>query len=175
MYANSPAAQHLVKIKSLKLIIKSMARIISQALHRHRYIKYPPSIVLPQTRYLSFKAQMIEIDLDSSSTAASGGESEADRLAIKKLEDIVQKIIVQRATPDWLPFMPGWSFWVPPQRRPNTIVDWMSKVANQLTEEETLSLTTVRGWPCSSFLFEGTTDILILLVDLFKICSLNLD
>ncbi|KAJ0090992.1 hypothetical protein Patl1_14165 [Pistacia atlantica] len=138
-----------------------MARIIPQALHRHRYLKFPPSILLAQTRHHSFKAQLIEIDLDSSSSTASRGEGEADRLAIKKLEDIVQKIIVQKATPDWLPFMPGWSFWVPPQRRPNTIVDWMSKLANQLTEEETLSLTTVRGWPCSSFLLEdlGKMDI----------------
>ncbi|XP_044471052.1 uncharacterized protein LOC123200033 isoform X2 [Mangifera indica] len=133
-----------------------MARIISQSVQRHLYVKSPPLILLPHTRHRSFKAQVIEIDLESSSSSptSSGGDSEADRLAIKKLEEIVQSIIVQKATPDWLPFMPGWSFWVPPPRRPNTIVDWMSKLSNQLTEEEMLSLTTVRGWPCSSFLLE---------------------
>lgn len=147
-----------------------MARIISQSVQRHLYLQSPPLILLPHTRHRSFKAQVIEIDLESSSAShtASGGDSEADRLVIKKLEEIVQSIIVQKATPDWLPFMPGWSFWVPPPRRPNTIVDWMSKLSNQLTEEEMLSLTTVRGWPCSSFLLEGINDILIKRVGMFE-------
>lgn len=154
-----------------------MARIISQSVQRHLYVKSPPLILLPHTRHRSFKAQVIEIDLESSSASptSSGGDSEADRLAIKKLEEIVRSIIVQKATPDWLPFMPGWSFWVPPPRRPNTIVDWMSKLSNQLTEEEMLSLTTVRGWPCSSFLLEGINDILIKRVGMFEKFSLYLD
>lgn len=63
---------------------------------------------------------------------------------------------MQRSTPDWLPFRPGSSFWVPP-RSPKSlnVVDLVSKLANPMTEEEQLSLTTVRGWPSSEFFVQG--------------------
>ncbi|CAN4112930.1 unnamed protein product [Withania somnifera] len=50
--------------------------------------------------------QLIEIDLDSSSTGSDGG--------IRKLEEVIHSVIVRRSAPDWLPFLPGSSYWVPP-------------------------------------------------------------
>ncbi|KAK7329746.1 hypothetical protein VNO77_23923 [Canavalia gladiata] len=36
----------------------------------------------------------------------------------KLLEEHVHRITVKKATPDWLPFLPGSSFWVPPPPSP---------------------------------------------------------
>ncbi|PON74153.1 hypothetical protein PanWU01x14_053630 [Parasponia andersonii] len=94
---------------------------------------------------------IIELDL-SSSPSSSDGESEA--LMIKRLDDVVQRIIVQRATPDWLPFLPGSSFWVPPRRNSLKFTDLVDKLHDQLGDEESLSLPSDRGWPCTEFLVE---------------------
>jgi hypothetical protein len=74
---------------------------------------------------------------------------------LKKLDDIVQRILVQKATPDWLPFVPGSSFWVPPRRSPLGVSDFVGKLADKLSYEESLSVATDRGWPCSHFLIDG--------------------
>ncbi|PON86729.1 hypothetical protein TorRG33x02_174590 [Trema orientale] len=96
---------------------------------------------------------IIELDLSSSSPSpSSDGESEV--LMIKKLDDIVQRIIVQRATPDWLPFLPGSSFWVPPRRNSLKFTDLVDKLHDQLGDEESLSLSSDRGWPCAEFLVD---------------------
>ncbi|XP_062077419.1 uncharacterized protein LOC133782211 [Humulus lupulus] len=91
--------------------------------------------------------RLIEVDLSSQSP---DGESEA--LMIKKLDDIVHRIIVQRATPDWLPFLPGSSFWVPPRRDPFKFSDLVDKLTDRLSDEESLSLSSDRGWPCAHLL-----------------------
>ncbi|KAK1349788.1 Serine/arginine repetitive matrix protein [Heracleum sosnowskyi] len=99
--------------------------------------------------------QLIEVDLDSSSSPSDG-----EVLGIKKLEDVIHNIIVKRSAPDWLPFIPGSSYWVPPprtRRRQGGVVDVLGKLANYspsgLSDEESLSLSTVNGWPSSSFYF----------------------
>lgn len=95
----------------------------------------------------SGKVKFIEIDLESSSFAA-----DSEVLAIRKLDDFVQKIIVERSTPDWLPFVPGSSFWVPPRRnKPRKVVDLFDKLVEPLTKEESPSLANARGWPCLDF------------------------
>ncbi|XP_060172177.1 uncharacterized protein LOC132603233 isoform X2 [Lycium barbarum] len=33
---------------------------------------------------------------------------------MRKLEKVIHSVIVRRSAPDWLPFMPGYSYWVPP-------------------------------------------------------------
>ncbi|XP_021276439.1 uncharacterized protein LOC110410862 [Herrania umbratica] len=94
-------------------------------------------------RHFSSKAKLIEIDLDSSSSTAS---------AINKMEEMFHAIMVQKSTPDWLPFLPGSSFWVPlPPKGSKRVADVIEQLSNQLTREEFLSLTTGRGWPCFSF------------------------
>ncbi|CAK9329867.1 unnamed protein product [Citrullus colocynthis] len=95
----------------------------------------------------SGKVKFIEIDLESSSF---GPDSEV--LAIRKLDDFVQKIIVERSTPDWLPFVPGSSFWVPPRRtKPRRVVDLFDKLVEPIIKEDSPSPANARGWPCLDF------------------------
>ncbi|XP_022730412.1 uncharacterized protein LOC111285305 [Durio zibethinus] len=120
-----------------------MAPMLSKSLVLRRSIlDHCPSFL----RHFSSKAELFEIDLDSASSSAS---------AINKMEEIVHNIIVQKSTPDWLPFLPGSSFWVPlPRHGSKRVSDFIEQLTNQLTHDEYLSLTTGRGWPCISF-FDG--------------------
>ncbi|KAK8619947.1 hypothetical protein V6N13_066442 [Hibiscus sabdariffa] len=96
-------------------------------------------------RPFSSKPELFEIVLDSSSSPAS---------AVNKMEELIHSILVQKCTPDWLPFLPGSSFWVPlPRHGSKRVSDFIDRLTNQLTPDEYLSLTTGRGWPCASFLF----------------------
>lgn len=78
-----------------------------------------------------------------------------EALAVQKIEDAIHRIVVRRSAPDWLPFLPGSSYWVPPRRNSYGIAQIVHKLANSLTEEEVMSLTTVRGWPSSAFYLPG--------------------
>lgn len=65
---------------------------------------------------------------------------------------------MRRAAPDWLPFLPGSSYWVPPPRSASGslgIAHLVEKLANPLSDEESLSTSTVRGWPSSDYFVEG--------------------
>ncbi|XP_021725004.1 uncharacterized protein LOC110692307 [Chenopodium quinoa] len=101
--------------------------------------------------HLSTKARLIEVDLDS---ASDGGEIEV--IGLKKLEDAIHGIFVRRLAPDWLPLRPGSSYWVPPKRSSDNIVEIVERLTNPLTEEESLSLSSASGWPSSSFFFQGS-------------------
>lgn len=98
----------------------------------------------------SGSGQFIEVDMESPS------DSESEALMIKKLDDLVRRILVLKSTPDWLPFIPGSSFWVPPRISPMKLVDLVEKLADQLSDEETLALISGRGWPSSQFFLKGT-------------------
>ncbi len=169
--------------KSLKSLHNSfsylMARILTQTLFRNRNLplKSPLFSAWASHRQFSSEAQLIEIDLDptsstsrSSSSSLSDGEFEA--LALKRLDDLIHGIIVQKSTPDWLPFVPGSSFWVPPRPGTSKVLDLVGKLADQLNPEQSLSLSTSRGWPCSSF-FNNNHGIVIVefnfLVDMLLI------
>ncbi|CAN8271124.1 unnamed protein product [Cochlearia groenlandica] len=101
-------------------------------------------------RLYSSKPQRIEINHDSSTSPSS----KAEAATLKKLNEYVRRIIVHNSTPDWLPFAPGSSFWVPPHKQTAAkIADLVEKVTNPLTEEESLSVSSPFGLrlPCSSF------------------------
>lgn len=102
--------------------------------------------------HLSTKATLIEVDIDSSSSDAA----EIEVLGLKKLEDAIHSIFVRRLAPDWLPLRPGASYWVPPKRPSDNIVEIVEKLTNPLTVEESLSLSSPCGWPSSSFFLEGS-------------------
>ncbi|XP_059637524.1 uncharacterized protein LOC132279541 isoform X2 [Cornus florida] len=126
-----------------------MARVLSQTLIRNSlsasrnsgisFNKSPISGILTQRNgsNQSGKSQLIELDLES--------EGEVEVLGIRKLEDVIHNIIIKRSAPDWLPFIPGSSYWVPPRRRPYNVVELVGKLTSPLTDEETRSFTTVRG------------------------------
>ncbi|KAJ9141320.1 hypothetical protein P3X46_031868 [Hevea brasiliensis] len=157
-----------------------MARILSGALLRHCNhssslpIKYPPLVPLSfQHRHRSSKPQLIEIDLaalssskgssssnsasSSSSDGGGGDDDDGEMLMMQKLEDMIQRVMLQKSTPDWLPFLPGSSFWVAPHHRPLRLGELVVKLFDQLNHEESLSLITSRGWPCSAFFIPDST------------------
>lgn len=156
-----------------------MARFLSRALLRYCNlsstlpIKYPPLVPLSfYHRHRSSKPQLTELDLaslssskgsSSSSNSASssssdgGDDDDEEMLMMQKLEDMIHQVMLKKSTPDWLPFLPGSSFWVAPKNRPLRLGELVVKLFDQLNHEESLSLTTSRGWPCSAFLIPGTT------------------
>ncbi|KAK4601961.1 hypothetical protein RGQ29_011164 [Quercus rubra] len=133
-----------------------MARILTQTLLQQlciRNCKQSPALILKSSTNTNTHSRLfsssssIEIDhLGGAASSSSDGEFEA--LALKKLDDLIHGIIVQKSTPDWLPFVPGSSFWVPP--RPN-FLDLVTKLSHH--PPHSLSFSTSRGWPCSSTFF----------------------
>ncbi|KAJ8616954.1 hypothetical protein MRB53_013140 [Persea americana] len=141
-----------------------MARILSQSLihdsatlfSSKSLIPLSPSSRLLNLRNRSTKSQsqnhLIEVDLSSSSS------EEADLLGMRRLEDAIHGIIVRRSAPDWLPFVPGASYWVPPRRHQSLgLAELVGRLANPLSDDESMALTTVRGWPSSSYFVEGAS------------------
>ncbi|GMH03142.1 hypothetical protein Nepgr_004981 [Nepenthes gracilis] len=125
----------LIKLSSSSLL--PISHLSPTFAHRNRSTQRP-------------KSHLVEVDLESSSS-----DTDVEVVGIKRLEDVIHGIIVRRSAPDWLPFLPGSSYWVPPKPRAQNIVELVGKLTNPLTEEEGLSLTTVRGWPSSSYFLEG--------------------
>lgn len=107
----------------------------------------------------SGKSELIEIDLES--------ESDVEVLGLRKLEDVIHNIVVRQSTPDWLPFAPGSSYWVPPHRHrteSDGIIDVVTIVTNPLNEDESMSFSSSRGWPSSAYFIDGIYLILLLYV-----------
>ncbi|KAL7100426.1 hypothetical protein ACP275_09G144900 [Erythranthe tilingii] len=88
---------------------------------------------------------------ESSSSFIELTASEAEAKMVDKIEDAIHGIIVIRSKPDWLPFVPGSSYWAPPRRVSYGVAEVVNKIANALTEEEYLSLTSLQGWPSSAY------------------------
>ncbi|KAL2340543.1 hypothetical protein Fmac_008483 [Flemingia macrophylla] len=73
-------------------------------------------------------------------------------VALKHFDDLIHRILVKKATPDWLPFVPGSSFWVPPRPSPTNVVDLVHKLTNEdHRPHDSPLLSTLRGWPSSNF------------------------
>ncbi|CAH8330159.1 unnamed protein product [Eruca vesicaria subsp. sativa] len=136
-----------------------MARSSSPSLSLSR-CRFAAVSLLPSSRAIFFRSQssnrrsnlgeLIEIDI-----AASQSQSQSDPLS-QKLEDAVHRIMVRRAAPDWLPFLPGASYWVPPRRsQTHGISKLVEKLANPIGDEESISISTGRGWPSSDYFIKG--------------------
>ncbi|XP_027338686.1 uncharacterized protein LOC113852574 [Abrus precatorius] len=125
---------------------------------------YPKTFAIPSMsvsiRHRSTKPepQLVQVDM-----------AEYD-VTLKLFDDLIHRILVKKATPDWLPFVPGSSFWVPPRPSPSKFVDLVHKLTNDaehsLSQEESLFLATLRGWPSSNFYIQdnanthgGDTDV----------------
>lgn len=83
-------------------------------------------------------------------------------MGAKRLEDVLHGIYAQRSAPDWLPFVPGSSYWVPPKSKKTAVAaaDFVRLVKTMsvepLTQEEAMSFKTARGWPSSAYFVEGS-------------------
>ncbi|KAL3640233.1 hypothetical protein CASFOL_015201 [Castilleja foliolosa] len=160
----------------------AISRFLSQSLLHRSSPHYPAPALVNHHRHQSSKSRraqlndLTEIDQASSSSADPGRDISADTIALgmKRIEDAIHNIIVRRAAPDWIPFLPGYSYWVPPRassvRRSGaaseSMVDVIGKFSalrvkrNQrvpfdlLSEDENMSFSSTKGWPASSFYIE---------------------
>ncbi|KAF5726817.1 hypothetical protein HS088_TW22G00501 [Tripterygium wilfordii] len=125
-----------------------MARALScQSLMRLTTVK-PPS------RLVTLRAQSNQPSIYHEDLSSEGASS-SDPL-LQRLEDAIHRIMVKRSAPDWLPFLPGSSYWVPPPRsQSHGIAQLVEKLANPMTDEETMSTTTVRGCPSADYFIKG--------------------
>ncbi|CAK7345739.1 unnamed protein product [Dovyalis caffra] len=134
--------------------------LISHCTRHHTPLKSPPLIPLYLShRHRSSKPQLFEINLSSPSLKSDGGNGseEDDGFLIKRLEEILHRVILQKSTPDWLPFRPGSSFWVPPMI---SVKDVVHKYAvNSRSDEQTLSLANCCGWPSSSYFIKAGINV----------------
>ncbi|XP_062026265.1 uncharacterized protein LOC133742592 [Rosa rugosa] len=130
-----------------------MARSLSQTLTLTRHLSPKTS-----SSFITLRAQSnLPFHYDQSDPAAADS---VDPL-LRKLEDAIHRIIVRKSAPDWLPFVPGASYWVPPPRsRSHGLAQLVEKLANPLTEEESMSMTTVRGWPSSAYFIQGSPPLM---------------
>ncbi|KAL5158327.1 hypothetical protein HKD37_15G042829 [Glycine soja] len=96
----------------------------------------------------------------SSKAAAAMGEvdmAEYD-VALKHFDDLIQRILVKKNTPDWLPFVPGSSFWVPPRPSHSNVADLVHKLTyedhRRHPHDCSPLLSTLRGWPSVNFFID---------------------
>ncbi|CAL9080019.1 unnamed protein product [Musa hybrid cultivar] len=63
-------------------------------------------------------------DSGSESSSGSGSDSgERDARLMPPVDDAIQSMVAQHYAPDWLPFVPGASYWAPPQNHPFVLVE----------------------------------------------------
>ncbi|XP_076907687.1 uncharacterized protein LOC143564231 [Bidens hawaiensis] len=130
-----------------------MARFLTQTLTRTTPSN-PLQIIFNRFSSRSGKYELTEIDLDS--------DADVEVLGIRKLEDAIHNIIVRKSAPDWLPFVPGSSYWVPPRgHRPEShdLFAALKRFTNPLTEDESMAVTSSRGWPSSAYFIEDTSPV----------------
>uniref|UniRef100_A0A1J3FGP6 Uncharacterized protein n=1 Tax=Noccaea caerulescens TaxID=107243 RepID=A0A1J3FGP6_NOCCA len=137
-----------------------MARSFSPSLSLSRCRLAAAASLLPSSRTILIRSQssnrrsnrvgeLYEIDI------AAASQSQSDPL-LQKLEDAVHGIMVRRSAPDWLPFVPGASYWVPPPRsQTHGIAKVVEKLANPIGDEESISISSGRGWPSSDYFING--------------------
>ena len=141
-----------------------MARSLTVSLSKTYYLTSSSSPTRCSSRLLTLRAQSNIPNRNNPSESDDSSSSSSTDPLLRKLEDAIHGIIVRRAAPDWLPFLPGSSYWVPPPRSASGslgIAHLVEKLANPLSDEESLSTSTVRGWPSSDYFVEGILYIFI--------------
>lgn len=139
-----------------------MARSLAFSLTKTYLTSSPTTTTTTTTRFsprlLTMRAQSNIPNNHNNSNQPDTEDSSSTDPLLRKLEDAIHRIIVRRAAPDWLPFLPGSSYWVPPPRSTSGslgIAQLVEKLADPLSDEESLSMTTIRGWPSSDYFVKG--------------------
>lgn len=88
---------------------------------------------------------------ESSDVADDGGSSSGSRV----VEQVLHEFRIQKAAPDWLPFLPGGSFWVPPAEEEEEDRKSYIPSFDNATEGEVLALMMPMGWPGPDTVPEG--------------------
>lgn len=98
---------------------------------------------------------LVEVDLSTAGNEKSG--SDVETFIRQQLEEAMQLMLILRATPDWLPFRPGFSFWVPPlsDRSLSKLREFAGMASDSMIMEAKLSFFIGRGWPSSSYFIDG--------------------
>ncbi|KAK4432674.1 hypothetical protein Salat_1029600 [Sesamum alatum] len=160
----------------------AMSGILSRSLSRASL--RPPTPLLSHHRHRSNKthhAQFMELEVDQASSSqpdSPEAAAEVVALGVKKLEDAIHSMIVRRAAPDWLPFLPGYSYWVPPRgslrgsgHPASSMVEFVGKLASSrvarkrslaldwLLDDEDMASESAKDWPSSVFCVEVTPPI----------------
>lgn len=147
----------LAMVRGLSLSHSAIIRLP----YRHRLHPAPPSS--PSLLVAPLGSHSSRFSSSSSSSPSDLGDS-ADPL-LRKLEDVIHHIIVRRSEPDWLPFRPGSSYWVPPRSKSRGIAQLIGKLATgspHPNADASMSTTTPRGWPSSSYFIHGLSQCLCL-------------
>ena len=151
-----------------------MARLLARTLTLAR--PPAPRSSLRPLRAFSDKVELIEIDLSEESSSSSGaaGDSTEEPMGMRRLNEAIHGVIVRRSAPEWLPFVPGGSYWVPPIRRPLGVSDLVGAAVYNasgavdtaamersavgkaaMTKEEAMCFTSPRGWPSEAYFVQG--------------------
>lgn len=77
---------------------------------------------------------------------AEGGSSSGSR----GLDQVLREFRIQKAAPDWLPLLPGGSFWVPPEEIPELKESSGVPAIEPATEGELFAMIMPSGWPAPS-------------------------
>ncbi|XP_039050168.1 uncharacterized protein LOC120191251 [Hibiscus syriacus] len=120
-----------------------------------------PKTCPSSSRLLSLRLQSNRPNFSDAADPSSEADPHSDPL-LRRFEDAIHRIIVQRSEPDWLPFLPGSSYWVPPPTAQcYGLTHLLDKLANPLTPEDpntsNSTSTTLRGWPSSDYFIKGRT------------------
>jgi hypothetical protein len=119
----------------------------------------------PNSRLLALRTQSNQSFKPPHHHDSTDSPSSSDPL-LRKLEDAIHRIIVRRSAPDWLPFLPGSSYWVPPPPHGlNHLVHHFAKqhdeslapisTTNAATANSISTVASQRGWPSSSYFING--------------------
>ncbi|CAO2841809.1 unnamed protein product [Amaranthus hypochondriacus] len=96
---------------------------------------------LHHSRNFATKPRLVEVDLKS----LDAGTGTVD------IEDAIHNIVALRLAPDWLVFVPGSSYWVPP--KPPALTTFVQNFSNS---EDSLFVSSRRGSLSSSFFSQGS-------------------
>ncbi|KAK9757104.1 hypothetical protein RND81_01G139900 [Saponaria officinalis] len=122
-----------------------------------RSLTHLPHLTKPTTTAAVLAASLRRRNQSTKPETAKTEEGEA----LRRLEEAVHRLIVKKAQPDWIPLVPGGSYWVPPKTTSrgfaqvvaNLVKDSSSGGGNSRVGDQLLNSN--RGWPSSAQFFIG--------------------